>query len=405
MKKKLLFLFVLCLAKHSISQVTVRNSGSVKLFVAYCSGNLIGGWTSRGWIPVAPGEEKVLYNVTALDYPRFYYCAIIENCDQGYFGNTQLLADPRNAFSIAHADKAQNAPNTAIKPIGFREIELNGKKAFTIELNPMNILCNQQPQGKWRVDIDKEGDYAEKKEDAFFYREITFEAGKPVGWCKDYYPDGTLRAEFKLAQFKPAIYDGKCTWYNKDGNKEKELIYQNGNIVNNTCYDANGVALNSQITYMPVALPIQNFYLNSTGREALANGHSRLSYYPELPANTIKWYYEFAASRNSGDIKNLTANFSVAAKLSSVIDKTGLLALSINLFAAPPGADYCNVYVGDQQAPNKISQTASRINYRSGIVEVNEPGIRKPVMTFSNPSGLYGLSVSVQVVAIITVSK
>lgn len=335
MKKYLFILLILSFTIPGAAQITVKNTGIAKVFVAYCSGNVIGGWTARGWIAVAPGEEKLLYNVTVLDYPKFYYCGMIENCDQGYYGNFKLMVDPRNAFTINHADKYQNTDNANYRMIGFKEVDLNGKKNYTIEVNPGNLICNQQPQGKWRLDLDKEGDYAEKKEDAYFYREITFDVGRPIGWCKDYYPDGSLRAEFKLTQAKPAIYDGKCTWYNKDGSKEKEIVYQNGNVIGTTSYGANGVAFNSQTTYEPVPLPVQNFYLNSTGREAFGVGHSKVAYYPELPPNTIKWYYEFTASRNSDDVKRMASNFSAAAKLSSVVDKTGLLGLSINLFCGP----------------------------------------------------------------------
>jgi len=386
---------------QACAQVIFRNTGTSKIFIAYCAGNLITGWTTKGWFPVEPGEEKSVYNISVLAFPKFYYCATIENCDQGFFGSTPFPVDPANAFTIAHADKAQNFTNPAIKSLNFREIDLGTQKTYTIELKPMNLTCNHQRQGKWRVSLDKDGEYAEKQEDAYYYREITFKDGQPIGWCKDYYADGMVRAEFKLLQAKPVIFDGKCTWYNRDGSVEKEVIYQNG------------TPATDHAVYEPVVLPIQNFFVNSTSNEAFSNGHSKVPYYFSLPPNTVKWYYEFTATRNKDDIQSLTNGFSAAAKLSSVVDKTGLLSFSINLLTAPPGADYCNVYVMDQRSAGNFSSnlkgttyfpTCSRLNYRSGIVEVMEPSLKQPAIVFANPSGLYGISVSIQVVAIVAKS-
>jgi uncharacterized membrane protein len=412
MKKLLLLLVLSTYTLHGLGQVIFKNSGTSKIFVAYCFGNVITGWTSKGWFPVEPGEEKPLYNITVLGSPKFYYCAKIAGCDQGYYGTVQLMADDRHAFSIQHADRAQAFANPDIKQIGFREINLAGRTTYLVELKPMNLTCNGQRQGKWRVPLDKEGDYAEKQEDAQYYREITFADGRPLGWSKDYYLDGALRGEFKLTQAKPAIYDGKCTWYKKDGSIDKELTYQNGAVINSVNYDSNGVPISQNTRYEAIALPVQNFFVNSTSNESFKGGHSKITYPVNLPPNTVKWYYEFSASRSEEEVKSISANFSAASKLASMVDKSGLLSLSIDIFTAPPGANYCNVYIMDQQNQlfflNKQGShylpNSSRLNFKSGIVEVNEPNLKNPVIGIANPDLSIGVNVSVQVVAIVAKS-
>jgi len=257
----------------------------------------------------------------------------------------------------------------------------------------MNITCKGQAQGKWRVPLDKEGDYAEKAEDAFYTRELTFENGRPIGWCRDYYPDGTLRAEFKLSRFKPAVYEGHCTWYNQDGSKEKDLTFRDGKPVSE--YNS----------YEVVALPVQNFFVNSTTK---LNGHAQVPYFFSLPPNTVKWCYEFTASRDKEDVYRYAALFSAAGKLGALAGGSGLLSYSVNVLTAPPGADYCNVFVAGREdihalmngQRNFYSEVASRLNDVSGVVEVNE-ALRMPAILFSNPSGLYGLNVAVRVVAVV----
>ena len=388
MKRYILSFLLALTLSQGFGQVILKNSGSVKLFVAYCTGNVFTGWTSKGWFPVEPGESKSLYTVPVLAYPAFYYCAKVADCDQGYYGDKAFPVDPLNAFTIRHADQAQNLPTA-----GFRQVNLGTLKTFTIELAPLNITCKGQAQGKWRVPLDKEGDYAEKPGDAFYTREVTFENGKPIGWCRDYYPDGTLRAEFKLSRFKPAVYEGHCTWYNQDGSKEKELTYRDG------------IPVSAYNSYEVVALPVQNFFVNSTTK---LNGHAQVPYFFSLPEHTVKWCYEFTASRDKAVTDRYAALFSAAAKLGALADRTGLLSYSVNLLTAPPGADYCNVYVAGRDDISALmsgrrgvySEVASRLNYVSGVVEVNE-ALRMPAILFSNPSGWYGVNVAVRVVAVV----
>jgi uncharacterized membrane protein len=388
MKRTVLTALLFMALLPAYAQVILKNSGYSKLYVAYCYGNLLTGWTSAGWAAVEPGEAKNLCAIGIFTPPTFYYCARIAGCDQGYYGDRQFPVDPANTFTIRHADQVQNLPTA-----GFRQVNLGTQKTFTIELAPLNITCMGQAQGKWRVPLDKEGDYAEKAEDAFYTRELTFENGRPLGWCRDFYPDGTLRAEFKLSQFKPAVYEGHCTWYNKDGSKEKEVNYRDGNPVS------------AYASYEVVALPVQHFFVNSTTK---LNGHSMVPYYLALPPNTVKWFYEFTASRDKAETERYASLFSAAAKLGALADRTGLLSYSVNLLTAPPGSDYCTVYVAESDDIRALmngqhgfySETASRLNFRSGVVEVNE-ALRMPAILFSNPSAWYGVNVAVRVVAVV----
>ena len=242
--KKLSSLFTLmAFTVVAISQVKIKNSGTSNVSVAICYYANNTGWTSRGWFTVEPDSEKVVYNYKPFMNPNFYYCATIEDCDKGYFGDLPMYVDAKNAFTIPNANKEVNYTNSSIRKYNFKQINLKGRENYTIELQPLNLICNAKKQGKWTFALDKEGEYAEKKEDAVFKREITFNAGEPIGWCKDLYNNGKIKSDFKLISFNPIIYDGKCVWYRQDGSIEKEIVYKNGTAVNETEYKSTGETL------------------------------------------------------------------------------------------------------------------------------------------------------------------
>lgn len=395
----------------SIGQVIIKNSGTSNLNVAYCYYDNSTGWTTKGWYIVEAKTEKPIYNFTQFNNPNFYYCATIEDCDRGYFGDFPLFVNRKTAFTIPNADKNLEYTNPLIDKINFRQVNLKGKTTFTIELTPQNLTCYGQKQGKWTLLIDRDGDYAEKKEDAVYFREITFDKGRPIGWCKDYYSDGKVKAEFKLLNENPVTYDGRCIWYNQDGTVQKEVSYKNGTPVKETAYGSSGATETKEVQYEAVELPVQNFFINSTSNETWKGGKSKTVYPVSLPENTVEWYYEFTASRDEAEMKSNAKQFSLASQLTSLVDKTGILKTSVNMFTAPPGANNCNVYLIDRNEYNNFLSSESfkyytigtRTNYKSGIVQVRGlSSISNPMIAIKNPDGYYGIHVSVQVVAIVS---
>jgi len=70
------------------------------------------------------------------------------------------------------------------------------------------------------------------KENAFYYREITYDAnGKPQGIVREYGLYGKkLVWEGKLLTEQPMVYDGKNVWYEYSGKLEKQAFYKNGKL-------------------------------------------------------------------------------------------------------------------------------------------------------------------------------
>lgn len=391
------------------AQVIFKNTGTSKIYIAYGYRDLVSGWTTKGWYPIEPGEEKPVYSYTALSNPNFYYCATIEKCsDQGFFGQHPLYVNVQNSFSIPNADKVANYSSPLIKTYRFNLVNLAGRSSLTINLNPENLTCGGLAQGKWRLALDKYGDYAEKKEDEALYREITFDAGRPVGWCKDFYANGNLKAEFKLVSAKPMIYNGHCIWYKEDGSKEREADYENGTLVSKTNY-AGAETKVSKARLEVVTLPLQSFYLNSTSNEAIKGGNTRTVYSVVLPKGTVEWFYEFTASRSKEQIDANTKLFSLARQLTKIVDETGILSAGIGMFTAPPGGDVCNVYLlSDSYAAFMSKQkfmywsAGSRTNFKSGVVEIKGNGTSNPMIGIDNPDLSYGIHLNIQVVAIVS---
>lgn len=410
MKKLTSLLLLLFIIPVSFAQVIFKNTGWNKVLVAIGYYTNTTGWTTKGWYTIEPNEEKSVYNYTLFNNPNFYYCARIDNCDKGYSGSSALYVDVQNSFTIANADKQTNYVSNFIQKYNFIPVNLKGRTRYVIELQPVNLTCNGNPQGKWRLSLDRDGNYAEKKEDAVYYREITFDQGRPLGWCKDYYGDGKIKAEFKLASYNPVAYEGKCTWYKPDGSVEKEETYKNGAAINTTAFFTNGQEIKKVAHYEVVELPVQNFYLNSTSNETWKGGRSKTLYPVTLPEGTVEWYYEFTASRNETEVQNNTKQFRLASKLSSLVDNTGLLSATMNMFTAPPGGNVCNVYLTEEKYYNIFFAdgnymhypSGSRLNYNSGIVQVRGLHITQPMIGIKNPDGFYGIHVSLQVVAVVS---
>lgn len=401
--------FALFLFQGASAQVMFRNTGTSKIFVAFGYRDPVAGWTTKGWYPIEPGEEKPIYNYSALSNPNFYYCATIDKCtDQGFFGQHPLYVNIQNSFTIPNADKAANYTSSLIKTYKFNLISLAGRSSLTINLKPENLTCGGLAQGKWRLALDKYGDYAEKKEDGALYREITFDAGIPVGWCKDFYASGNLKAEFKLVSAKPLIYNGHCIWYREDGSKEQEADYENGTLVSKTNYTGAETTV-SKARLEVVKLPLQSFYLNSTSNEDFKGGSARTVYSVALPKGTVEWFYEFTASRSKEQIEANTQLFSLAGQLAKLIDKSGILPAGIGMLTAPPGGDICNVYLLDDsyasfRSNQKFSfwNTGTRTNFKSGVVQIRGNVINNPMIGIVNPDLSYGIHVNIQVVALVS---
>ena len=153
----------------------------------------------------------------------------------------------------------------------------------------------------------------------------------------------------------------------------------------------------------------QKFYINGGSNATFKGGKSRILLPLNFPKNTIKWYYEFSASRNENDINTVSESLNLAGELSSLIDNTGLLEFGINQLTQPPGSDYCDIYhlshnnssmFTSKQAYSYFTE-ATRENIKSGVIEVNCCTQETTYLGFKNPDSFNGIHIIVEVVAII----
>ena len=106
-----------------------------------------------------------------------------------------------------------------------------------------------QKDGSWKYYYDSDWNEVTFPEGASFYRDITYEKGKPVGIVKDYFIDGTLQWEGQLTSDFPDVVNGNFKFYSQDGMLIREESYKN-NLKHGTIkeYDNRG-NLSSQNTY------------------------------------------------------------------------------------------------------------------------------------------------------------
>ena len=153
----------------------------------------------------------------------------------------------------------------------------------------------------------------------------------------------------------------------------------------------------------------QKFYINSGSHATFKGGKSRTTLPINLPANTVKWYYEFSASRNENEVDNVSNALDLAGELSVLLDQSGILQLGINMLNQPPGSDYCDIYLidHDNYTPFLSKQQfmqypeGTRENLKSGIVEVECCHNSPLYLGLKNPDYKDGVHVVVEVAAII----
>jgi hypothetical protein len=165
--------------------------------------------------------------------------------------------------------------------------------------------------------------------------------------------------------------------------------------------------------YEPVTLqtPI-DFFVNSGSNAAFKGGKSRIALPIMLPANTVSWYYSFAATRNNNTVQATKSTMKLFSELTRLIDQTGTLSFGVNVLTQPPGANYCDIYLLDEtnRAPflNKdegkwrIFSEGSRENLMSGIVQVRNCCTGNNFyLGIKNPDSGYGIAVMIEIVAIV----
>ncbi len=155
----------------------------------------------------------------------------------------------------------------------------------------------------------------------------------------------------------------------------------------------------------------QIFFLNAAEN---IFGSSRQVIPITLPPKTIKWYYTISAFRNEKDVREVSGTFNLLASLSKVLDATNVSAITLKMLGTPPGSDYCDVFLLKSNKEVKkfedkddvwgghfgYIREGSRERIVSGVVDIKPNATLTQYLAFRN-KGLYGVNVSLQVVAIV----
>lgn len=166
--------------------------------------------------------------------------------------------------------------------------------------------------------------------------------------------------------------------------------------------------------YEPITLqkPI-DFYVNSGRNATFQGGKSRVTLPIILPENTVSWYYSIAATRNSNAVQSTKATMKLFGQLTRIIDQTGTLSFGIEALTAPPGANYCDIYLLDENSRSsflekvegwRIYTEGSRENIMAGVVQVRNCCTSRGqnfYLGIKNPDSGYGVVVMIEIVAII----
>lgn len=218
---------------------------------------------------------------------------------------------------------------------------------------------------------------------------------------KKYPPNGAKPVGFVAIKFQP-----DSTIININSNDLCKGLSTTKNSATDLVISDNSIE--KEIHYEVKELPIQEYYLNGTGKAAFLGGRNRIVHYVELPRNTVEWYYQFAATADEEE--TLSSTFSLAKQLGTMLDLGGISSIVLSNIPTPKGNDYCNVFVMDEKYHKAFIEegeyqyfpSISRMNFKSGNVEVKGNG-QNMIIGLDNEAILTGINVSLQIVAIVRV--
>lgn len=158
----------------------------------------------------------------------------------------------------------------------------------------------------------------------------------------------------------------------------------------------------------------ETFYLSGGNMATFGNGKSRVSYDIKLPPNTVEWYYTFTTSEG----KDPTPSINLFAQLTRLVDPSGVTAIATKAIMTPNGAAVCDIYLMDKANCDKFMDKAdnwggsyrynsngSRLNLMQATVLVKDCLFGDLCLGFKNPSATHGITVKLEVVAIVEEPK
>lgn len=121
-----------------------------------------------------------------------------------------------------------------------------------IPTNPNQKDAQNRKQGKWTLLYDASYQNVESPKDAFYYRIAEYKDDKPIGKTQYYFvSNGKMHFEGEVLEETDKFVEklkGFCVWYYDNGNKMREIDFDDkGNIKNLKQYDRNGKLLPQEV--------------------------------------------------------------------------------------------------------------------------------------------------------------
>lgn len=149
----------------------------------------------------------------------------------------------------------------------------------------------------------------------------------------------------------------------------------------------------------------RDLYINGGLRSGFG-GKSRTYIKIDLPPNTIEWYYSFSTTLEKSNTKTLNLGIQLAKILT---DPTGITSNIASAIDVPKGVASADIYLLDRNNLNSFFNKEPFRHYSEGMVENTKQAVVKIddlklgtwYLGIRNPSSLYGINLSIEVVAII----
>lgn len=155
-------------------------------------------------------------------------------------------------------------------------------------------------------------------------------------------------------------------------------------------------------------------WLNSLSNAYIRGGSDRILLPVSLPDNTVEWYYTVSASRDRESISQNLRTISLVRDVAKAIVSGNVAATALNfsfqLITQPPGSDYCDVYLLQEQGRKLFAngeeefpflQEGSRENVSSAKVRIKGNEQRQYYLALRNRDTFNGLAVGIEIVALV----
>lgn len=198
-------------------------------------------------------------------------------------------------------------------------------------------------------------------------------------------------------------------------NQDRRVRLQLSRIPGDASTNAHDTRVFKRVIYEAVSVESPGLHwLNSLSNAYIRGGSDRIVLPVSLPDNTVEWYYTVSASRDRESISQNLRTISLVRDVAKAIVSGNVAATALNfsfqLITQPPGSDYCDVYLLQEQGRKLFTegeevfpflQEGSRENVSSAKVRIKGNGQRQFYLALRNRDTFNGLAVGIEIVALV----